>query len=281
MHILSIECPECHSEEDFASFKAETSRTLMPYCSVIIDNDEIYAETQSFDDLQGVKLAETFKEIKELPLSKALHWLGNQANDFEDRGDDHKSPYKQGDSIEDMGHCITIGLSRNNQNWVLFNLAAIYWRIEGNAFEAIECSRRSYHFAPAKYKDIPLLNMANVLHNHGYTKNATMIMRKAEKINPKQAIHHFTLGNMFAYLEDYSSAIYHYKQALDLQSDFIEASQRLFAVLCQAKLHHKLEQQHESLKKTLEELRKFKHKQDQYRERSDRLESRMEEGESS
>lgn len=278
MHILSIECPECHSEEDFASFKAETSRTLMPYCSVIIDNDEIYAETQSFDDLQGVKLAETFKEIKELPLSKALQWLGNHANDFEDRGDDHKSPYKQGDSIEDMGHCITIGLSRNNQNWVLFNLAAIYWRIEGNAFEAIECSRRSYHFAPAKYKDIPLLNMANVLHNHGYTKNATMIMRKAEKINPKQALHHFTLGNMFAYLEDYSSAIYHYKQALEIQSDFIEASQRLFAVLCQAKLHHKLEQQHESLKKTLEELRKFKHKQDQYRERSDRLESRMEEG---
>ena len=81
----------------------------MPYCSVIIDNDEIYAETQSFDDLQGVKLAENFKEIKELPLSKALYWLGNQASDFEDRSDDHKSPYKQGDSIEDMGHCITIG----------------------------------------------------------------------------------------------------------------------------------------------------------------------------
>ena len=87
----------------------------------------------------------------------------------------------------------------------------------------------------AKYKDIALLNMANVLHHHGFTKNATILMRKAEKINPEQPVHHFTLGNMFAHLEDYSSAIHHYKQAIDLQPEFIEASQRLFAVLCQAR----------------------------------------------
>ena len=101
-------------------------------------------------------------------------------------------------------------------------------------------------------------------------------MRKAEKINPKQSVHHFTIGNMFAHTEEYTAAIHHYKQALELQPEFTEASQRLFAVLCQAKLHHKLEQQHESLKKTLEELRKFKNKQDEYRERVDRLESRIE-----
>ena len=61
--------------------------------------------------------------------------MGNSASDFEERPDDHKSPFKQGDSIEDMGHCITIGLSRNNKNWILFNLASLYWRIEGNAYE--------------------------------------------------------------------------------------------------------------------------------------------------
>ena len=109
--------------------------TLMPYCSVIIDNDDIYTETSAFDDLIGIKLSENFKEIKENCISKSLYWLGNSATDFEERPDDHKSPFKQGDSIEDMGHCITIGLSRNNKNWVLFNLASLYWRIEGNAYE--------------------------------------------------------------------------------------------------------------------------------------------------
>ena len=31
------ECPECRSRSDHDSFNAETSRSLMPYCSIIVD----------------------------------------------------------------------------------------------------------------------------------------------------------------------------------------------------------------------------------------------------
>ena len=66
------------------------------------------------------------------------------------------------------------------------------------------------------------------------------------------------LGNMYAVMEDYVEAVEHYTNALSKQSNFDQAASRRNAVLCQAKLHHKLEQQHESLKRTLDELRKFK-----------------------
>ena len=80
---------------------------------------------------------------------------------------------------------------------------SIFLSFSGNAYEAIECSKRAFHYSPGKYKDIPLLNMANVLHKHGYTKNATSLLKKALKYrNDKSAaIHHFTLGNFFATME--------------------------------------------------------------------------------
>ena len=140
-----------------------------------------------------------------------------------------------------MGHCITIGLSRNAKNWVLFNLAAAYWRIQGNAFEAIECSRRAFHFAPDKYKHMSLLNIGAVLHKHGYTRNATAIIERGAQLNNKHngsgvTLHHFTLGNLYAHMEVYSESIKHYKKALEAQNDFAEASERLYAVLCQGKV---------------------------------------------
>ena len=45
--------------------------------------------------------------------------------------------------------------------------------------------------------------MANVLHKHGYTKNATSLLKKAltYRTDKSAAIHHFTLGNFYATLE--------------------------------------------------------------------------------
>lgn len=86
----------------------------------------------------------------------------------------------------------------------------------------------------------------------------------------------YPLTNLSEPWKDYTEAINHYQKSLELQPKFDDSQQRLFAVLCQAKLHHKLEQQHEKLKKTLEELRRFKEKQDQYKVRVDRLQSRYE-----
>ena len=100
----------------------------MPYCSIIVDAP---SETE-FNQLEGLAKAESFPDHKEVALTEVIYWLGNDEHDFPERAPDHQSPYKPGDSVDNMGHCITIGLSRKSQNWKLFNLAAIYWRIQGS-----------------------------------------------------------------------------------------------------------------------------------------------------
>jgi len=45
----------------------------------------------------------------------------------------------------------------------LYNLAGLFWRVEGSNDKAIECLRRSLHFVPAKHADIPLVGLSNIM----------------------------------------------------------------------------------------------------------------------
>lgn len=51
-------------------------------------------------------------------------------------------------SVEQFGHEITAGLSKNGSSWLHYNLASLYWRIKGDAPKAIECIRRAIYFSP-------------------------------------------------------------------------------------------------------------------------------------
>lgn len=53
-----------------------------------------------------------------------------------------------GTTVATFGHQVALGLIRNNTSWLHHNLGAIYWRIKGEAYNAIECGRRAVHFAP-------------------------------------------------------------------------------------------------------------------------------------
>ena len=37
---------------------------------------------------------------------------------------------------------------QNKTSWVLYNMAAFYWRIKGDPYHVIECARRALHFSP-------------------------------------------------------------------------------------------------------------------------------------
>lgn len=50
--------------------------------------------------------------------------------------------------LNEFGHQLAYSLSRNKTSWVYLNLASIYWRIKGNAYNALECSRRAIVCAP-------------------------------------------------------------------------------------------------------------------------------------
>ena len=74
-------------------------------------------------------------------------------------------------------------LQKIGPSWVLYNLAGLYWRIIGNSYHGVECIRRSLYYAPDEYRDVPLVNLANILYKWGRVDDAVVVMRDAIAIN--------------------------------------------------------------------------------------------------
>lgn len=51
-------------------------------------------------------------------------------------------------SVKEFGHQVAMGLNKNNSSWLHYNLATLYWRIEGMGLKAVECARRALYFVP-------------------------------------------------------------------------------------------------------------------------------------
>lgn len=66
---------------------------------------------------------------------------------------------------------------------MLYNLAALYWRIQGNHHQGLECIRRALFFCPDEYKDVPLLNLANILYKLGRVDDAITVTNDALIVN--------------------------------------------------------------------------------------------------
>lgn len=62
-------------------------------------------------------------------------------------------------------------------------MAGLYWRVIGNNYHGIECIRRSLYHVPPKYKDVPLVNMANILYRWGRFDDAIKLMKEAISVN--------------------------------------------------------------------------------------------------
>lgn len=163
-------------------------------------------------------------------------------------------------------------LLKNNTSWVLYNLASFYWRLEGNTSAAVECIRRALHFSPEKTKDVALVNLANVLHQADFTKNASVVLLHALDISGgKDYVNYYHLGNMFASMGNFNRSIHYYERSLRFKKDFKPALTRLAAVKCEIKLQEKLEAQHESLQRTLHDLQEYRSMHEKYHEKQEQL----------
>lgn len=69
----------------------------------------------------------------------------------------------------------------------------------GNNYHGIECFRRSLYLVPPQYKDVPLVNLANILYSWGRYEDAIRIMKDALAINDLEVYTMFVLSFM-AYL---------------------------------------------------------------------------------
>lgn len=151
-------------------------------------------------------------------------------------------------SVSEFGHHIGAALKSNGDSWPLLNLAAMYWRAEGNSSQSIECLRRAFYHGPSHSKDVALVSLANVLHLGGYTVDALTAVQMAiqvtcqllaqhadpSQVSPKEVLSHLTMANVLASLGErgYEEAAFFLEVVLVYSPNHSGALDRLLTLRC-------------------------------------------------
>ncbi|XP_021119988.1 tetratricopeptide repeat protein 17 isoform X3 [Heterocephalus glaber] len=146
-------------------------------------NGNLPTSMHTLDHLHGVSNRASLHYTGESQLTEVLQNLG-------------KDQYPQ-QSLEQIGTRIAKVLEKNQTSWVLSSMAALYWRVKGQGKKAIDCLRQALHYAPHQMKDVPLISLANILHNAKLWNDAVIVAAMAVEIAPHFAVNHFTLGNVY------------------------------------------------------------------------------------
>ncbi|XP_036318778.1 tetratricopeptide repeat protein 17-like isoform X2 [Rhagoletis pomonella] len=99
----------------------------------------------------------------------------------------------------------------------LYNQIGNYWRIIGDARQAIECFRRALAMSPTNAE--VLLNLARVLYNLQYLDDAIHLTRRSLEMQPPGRSawqQYFTLGEIFKAYGHFQESILHLRHALEL-----------------------------------------------------------------
>ncbi|CAI2353072.1 unnamed protein product [Caenorhabditis sp. 36 PRJEB53466] len=158
----------------------------------------------------------------EKALSEALKSLGNER-----------------DTIEHVAARLHAAMLHSNAkdghvSWVLCVLSSLYWRVTGNAENAMSCLRCALHTAPPQMRDVGLVSLANICHQAGLLNSALIAAGAALSSSPRLVAIHFTLGNIYASSGDYQRALNFYYSTLSLQSNFQPAKDRIRSIYCHA-----------------------------------------------
>ncbi|KYN15443.1 Tetratricopeptide repeat protein 17 [Trachymyrmex cornetzi] len=209
------------------------SKPTVPDCQKTFPLDfSIY----TFEHLKAMQNRKNLTQHEELSLMKYLP-LNTDLNQF--------------------GHRLAYSLSRNNTSWIYLNLASIYWRIRGDAYNALECSRRAIVCASRQYRDIPLLTTAGILHAARYSGEAAIILHAAIDYNPTESYHHLALGHIYVSLGDFDRSAACYDNCLKLAPDTLEAKQMKYAIFCHRFLETSLLLFDQRLRNVLSEIHAY------------------------
>ncbi|XP_036747608.2 tetratricopeptide repeat protein 17 isoform X4 [Manis pentadactyla] len=181
-------------------------------------NGNLPTSMHTLDHLHGVSNRASLHYTGESQLTEVLQNLG-------------KDQYPQ-QSLEQIGTRIAKVLEKNQTSWVLSSMAALYWRVKGQGKKAIDCLRQALHYAPHQMKDVPLISLANILHNAKLWNDAVIVATMAVEIAPHFAVNHFTLGNVYVAMEEFEKALVWYESTLKLQPEFIPAKTRIQTIQC-------------------------------------------------
>lgn len=104
--------------------------------------------------------------------------------------------------LKAFANWVGFNLERNATSWISFNLATLYYRILGNAAQALECCRRALQFSPREARTVALVNMGNILTHSHQQEDGIIVLHAAVDHTPNDPIAHYTLANSYALIGD-------------------------------------------------------------------------------
>jgi len=106
----------------------------------------------------------------------------------------------------EIGSLLTSAMSKNKTSWVLNNLAALFWRIEGDAKEATRCLLGALSASPYEMKDVALIQLANVLYLGKAYADASILVKAALAISSNTYAANYLHGSILLVRHEWTRA---------------------------------------------------------------------------
>nr|CAB3267326.1 tetratricopeptide repeat protein 17-like [Phallusia mammillata] len=139
---------------------------------------------------------------------------------------------------DDLGQRILTAIEKaqkteNEENlWVLYNLAGLFWRVNGNNTKAVQCLRHCLRHVPEQHSDIPLISLSNIMYRVGKLNDAVNLLIYALRANNSEPAAYLSMGNALQAQENITGAVEFYNYAMVLHQQYREAFHALLVVKC-------------------------------------------------
>ncbi|XP_017870559.1 PREDICTED: tetratricopeptide repeat protein 17 [Drosophila arizonae] len=151
------------------------------------------------------------------------------------------------------------GLQRQPDSWKFHTLSSYYWRMRGNALQALPCARLAVMLAPPEHKDIPLLSLGTILFRMGRLADADLILSAAVEHAPLVAENHVVLASALAMKHDFNRSQFHFDEAERLDPSTLPRTQQVRNfITCLENLTKKTSKMYSYVKYMKNELKEFK-----------------------
>ncbi|KAH8235471.1 hypothetical protein KR032_001021 [Drosophila birchii] len=151
------------------------------------------------------------------------------------------------------------GLKHHPSSWKFHTLSSYYWRMRGNAREALPCARLAALLAPPIFKDIPLLSLGTILFRMGRLADADLILTAAVEHAPMVAENHVVLASALAMKHDFNRSLQHFDEAERLDPSTLPRTQQVRNFIsCLENLTKKTSKMYSYVKYMKNEVKEFK-----------------------
>lgn len=136
--------------------------------------------------------------------------------------------FKDAESVTEIIYNVALkGLLNNPTSWKFHMLGSYYWRLVGDAKNALDCARLSVFLAPDKHKDIPLLSLGTILVRAEKWDDAEVILKSAVDYGPNHGENYIALATLLALKHDFKGAREYFSVAEILDPSMYNNSLRI------------------------------------------------------